>query len=181
MYRDTQNTIRTMLEDDDKFRSLNNILARVRNEFDYARCNQELAQLMAERKGRKLWLEPSIPKSDLIANAMLQNGSHRSRAVELVMPLRRFKRTVEKGLKAIRSYILVEYENEWSGIRHKTDKELVLDVMLQPAEDLLTELENVIEGADQLVADIDQNGFATRDAVHLVATVHRNLGVGGPG
>lgn len=180
MYKETMNTLRVMLEEDDKFRSYNTILARVRNEFDYPRCNQELAQLMAERHGRKLWLEPSIPKSDLISKAMLQNGAHRSRAVELAMPLRRFKRTVDKGLKAIKSYIMVEYEAEFAGIRHKTDKELVMEVMLQPAEDLLTELENVIESADLLVADIDQNGFATRDTVQLTATVHRNIGVGGP-
>lgn len=181
MYKEAINTIRVMLSEDDKFRSFNTVLARIRNEFNYARCNEELMQLMAERHGRKLWLEPSIPQSDKITKAVLQNGAHRSRAVELAMPLRRFKRTAEKGLKAIRAYIMVEYENEFAGIRHKTDKELAIEVLMQPAEDLITELENVIEGADQLIQDIDQNGFATRDTKDILIQVHRNIGVGGPG
>lgn len=181
MYKEALDSLRVALQGDDVFMSFNTTMGRIRNTFDYEALNREISTLHSTRMGRNLHLEPSIPESDKIVRAMLENSSFRSRLMELAAPARRYRKTMKRKIEMITKYIFVEHETQFGGIRHKTDKELVVEVLLEPALSLQSEVDSVIESVDEVVKDIDQAGFATRDTVELVGTIHRNMSIGKPG
>lgn len=169
------------LGEDEIFTAFNKVMTQIAGLFSYGSLNEEIMMIHQAREGRDLYLDPSIPKSDRISKAILKNSADRSRLVELLIPLKRYRKTINKNLQAINNYLQVHYGIAFEGIKTKGDRELVIETLLGKAHGLLSDVEAVIESIEEIIHDIDQSGFATKDTVALVEVVHRNLSISTPG
>ena len=146
-----------------------------RNLMSYVK---ELETLHKSRSGRRLMLKSKINVDDLI-QVNLEDMSYRSRFVEIQIQINRLHRTLEVALDATTNHIMSNHAAQLvlhSG-KTKADRAAFVETMLSAGWLLLSRMDNITSICADLIKDIDQAAWATKNLVELIklSIHHENI------
>jgi hypothetical protein len=121
---------------------------------------EELKTLHATRYVRILTRQEVMHhQQSKIIRAQLQNQAHRSRAVEIKMGCFDTHAELNKHVRALKKYLALRYANYFQGVAVR-QRDLAIDYIMEPANKVLSDLDNVCKIADLLIGDIDEAKWA---------------------
>lgn len=161
--------LRYTIRESKVFKRYQRILRDIVSSLDIGKIKAETRMMHAGRKSRSLNIKKLNPKDLVEAN--LTDVSCRSRFVEIRVSLTDSVESLKKTVKAVKRHIFVEYSDN---IPYKTraDKLMYFDRFFREAEDLLSELDHLVESLDFYVKDIDQAGFALKNAANMLEMIY---------
>jgi hypothetical protein len=158
------------LKEDAKFKQYRRIVKEIERSVDIEKLTTEVNRLHAGRKSRNL--HGRAPSGESLQEASLQDSSNRSRMAEIRVETFRQQSMLEEALAAIKRHVMNEYRDAFSGLRTKGERLAYVEQYLNRGISLNAKLENFMERIDFLIRDIDQTGFALRNAINVLEIVY---------
>jgi hypothetical protein len=166
-----QGDVLDMLKADDKFKQYRRIVKTIKESIDLDKLDTELRNLHAGRSSRRLY--GKTPSADALINASLQDSSNRSRMAEIRVEVTRQLGILEVATSTIKKHILNEFREHTVGLRTKGERVAFADQYLVRGLQFQDQLSNFTTRADFLIKDIDQTGFALRNALQCLELIYQ--------
>lgn len=129
---------------------------------------EEIQDLHTLRKTRQLNRKSKSFVTDII-EAMLDDGSKRSRLVEITSVCFKTIHQLRNALDDLEGYILYTYGSQMNQLRTKNEREqFVYHHILKPFHKYVKKIERVYESAKLVIEDIDKAGYNYRNLVEAV-------------
>ena len=152
------------------FKKYESILDLILKQFDAHALFEEAKALHAGRKSRNLKVKNIAPMT--LAEANLQDVSHRARLVEVRVSITEHASSLATAIKAAKRATLIRYspDIDVSGV---TAKRLYVERFFKEGEAYLAEMNMIMDSLDHFIKDIDQAGYAMKNTVALLNMVYR--------
>lgn len=97
---------------------------------------------------------------DKIIKANTQDQSVRGRLTEIMMMGVRITTKLERAMKTLRYHLLITFTDELKSYRTKEERLQIVDMVLAPFDNYVTDISMLRESAQLCIKDIDQGNFS---------------------
>lgn len=163
-------SLRKALREDDAYIKYRNILKMAVSNGNFADITSEIESLHKGRLSRRLHLNK--PNINTVVDSALQDASYRSRCIEIIIVVSKTQRMLQASVDAIHNHIIAKYSEHLIDIRTKSDREAIVEHLLQPAYNKLTEIERIVEIAQYVVDDIDKAAWSLSNTIKALELMY---------
>lgn len=165
--------LKEKLKEDPEFRKYKAIVKHIEKTYDLDDIQAEARRLHEGRKSRML---PKAPSGDAVIEAMLQDGSNRSRLARLLVDMTNQDGILEEANKSIQIHIQVRYELYLPSLRTKGDRSAYLNQYIRRGVRLKHRINVLMKVLDIYVTDIDKMGYTFSNTVELLKKIYDKAG-----
>ena len=161
--------IRDLLRQDRRVRKLKRLIKSGNYSLPIIEWQRELEAMYSTRLTRRLTVGDVVRRFHRnFMQAVLQNQSNRSRAVEIKVHCVKTRNRLRKHTTELKRFLLARYSVQLRPIRTKAEREDMLNSVLFEADDCRQELDSLIEIIDLMVADMDSTGRTVYNLVEMM-------------
>lgn len=162
--------LRRRLLEDDAFKRYKILVKTFKEKYDLESMLEEAHTMHDGRMSRNL--KGTNPGPQKIADAALQDGSHRSRMAAMYARMIERRDLLEITVNAAKAHIASNYGDDIPGFRTKGERSAFLDTYVSGGVKLLARIETILKVLENYIKDIDQMHFQLKLAHQTLALVY---------
>ena len=162
--------IKSKLKEYKVFKQYRNLVAHIASTINLDEIDSEAKRLHSGRKSRAL--TGTSPGPNALTDASLQDSANRSRLTQIRVDLTKQEALLSAAIDAIRTHVSITYRNDLPEIGTKGERAAYLNQFLRKGVNLRVQLAVLMSIIDFYIKDIDQTGFALKNAVHILELVY---------
>jgi hypothetical protein len=138
--------------------------------MDLASVVREAKSLHAGRTSRTLHTSDIGPK--MLTEALFKDLSYRARMVELRVNVSDKRDRLHTTVDVVRRYLMHRY-GEKLGLKSQVSRRQFFDTLFREGIETMARMQSISEMLDMFIKDIDQAGYALKNAVALLQLVYK--------
>ena len=162
--------LKARLLQDDAFRKYKQILKSMKEKHDLEDLLNEATTMHNGRLSRTL--KGTNPGPQKIADAALQDGSHRGRLSAMYATLIRQRDLLEIAVNAAKIHITAQYGEDIPGFRTKGERSAYLDHYVSGGVKFLANIDSILKVLETYIKDIDNMHFQLKLAFQTLSLVY---------
>lgn len=138
----------------------------------FEELSDELKNMHSGRSSRTLHIK-GTPSAHGLMDAVLQDAAYRSRCVEIINTISVQRRLLEFATTAVKESVVSEFSGELRSIyKTNAERDKALDSLTRSGSKIVADMEVIIEMAHRIMEDIDQSGWAIKNAKELLELIN---------
>jgi Fe-S cluster assembly scaffold protein SufB len=162
--------VKAKLKEDKIFKQYRNLVSHIAESVNTDDIEAEAKRLHSGRKSRAL--TGTSPGPNALTDASLQDSANRSRLTQIRVDLTKQEALLSEAIDAIRTHVSITYRNDLPEIGTKGERLAYVNQFLRKGVNLRVKLSVLMSIIDLYIKDIDQTGFALKNAVHILELVY---------